>query len=310
MKSVCYKYNVRSEATVVAGAICTGMTFFALSMSGFGAEPAFALGSVSAGGAHGLGASVVLEGMFGDPMDGASAGTNNSMLGGEAGRLVEPMSLVAQSSESAIPEATTCRLTVSSLNDDGSVTDMESGWVIVNGPFVAIDSEGVALAGAVYTNTSAVLAAVSGGLTGKVNVLVLDTLKDNFGLYAADGIVDTWQVTYFGVNNANGQAGADYDHDGQNNYSEFSAGTSPLNKTDVFGVKSMRRNAAGQVELVLAPAFSNRTYHVETSTDLQAGDWVRLASTNGSAQQTQLVMATMAATNEMMFYRASIDYAW
>jgi hypothetical protein len=251
-----------------------------------------------------------MEGMFGDPMDGASSGTNNSMLGGDAGRLVESMVLVAQSSESAIPEATTCQLTVSSLNDDGSVTDMQSGWVIVNGPFVAIDSDGVALAGAVYTNTPGVLAAVSGGLTGKVNVLVLDTLKDNYGLYAADGVADSWQVTYFGVNNANGQATADYDHDGQNNYSEFFAGTSPLSAKDVFGVRSMRRNAAGQMELVLAPVYSNRTYHVECSTDLQASGWVRLATTNGPAQQTQLVMAAMTATNDTMFYRASIDYAW
>lgn len=305
-----FKYISRGRAGRAVGVICMAMSFFGASGSVSGAEASKTQGVVSGGGVHSLGETVIVEGMFGDSLDGAAESVNVAMLSGNAGQLVEPRILRAQSSDTSIPETSFCRVSATAQNDDSSYTDVQSDWVILEGPFVSVSSGGLALADAVYTNTSAVLAGISGGLTGRVNVTVLDTLKDNYGLYAADGVADSWQVALFGVGNTNGQGGADADLDGQDNYSEFMAGTSPLNGQDAFGIKSMRRNALGQVELVLSPAFSNRLYHVERCTDLHNPSWVQLASSAGPTQLTQLVMADSSSTNQIAFYRASIDYGW
>ncbi len=310
MTEVAFKYILRGTAGSAAGIICMAVSFFGSLAPASGAEVSKTQRVVSGGGVESLGETVIVEGMFGDPLDGTAQGVTVAMLSGNAGQLVEPKVLRAKSSDPAIPETSFCRLVATFQNDDGSFTDVLSDWVVLEGPFVSVSSDGLALADAVYTNTSAVLAGISGGLTGRVNVTVLDTLKDNYGLYAADGVADSWQVSLFGVGNTSGQGGADADFDGQDNYSEFMAGTSPLNGQDVFGIKSMRRNASGQVELVLSPAFSNRLYHVERCTDLNNPSWVQLASLAGPAQLTQLVMADSSSTNQVAFYRASIDYVW
>ena len=46
---------------------------------------------------------------------------------------------------------------------------------------------------------------------------MLDTIADNFGTYAGDGLGDDWQVQYFGLSNPNAAPLLDPDFDGHNN---------------------------------------------------------------------------------------------
>jgi len=248
--------------------------------------------------------------MFGASFDDTASGSIHALRGGEAGQLYEPMGIVAVAATPILPETSSCQLSAISTNDDGSATGIRATWTVLDGPIVAIDSNGVALAGAVYQDSEALAAATSLGLTGTVSLAVLDTLKDNYRLYAGDDIADAWQVDFFGVDNTNGLASADGDLDGANNFAEFIAGTSPLNGLDFFSIRSLRRQSPNQVELVLAPAFSNRQYHIEGATNLLYAGWSPLVSSSGPTQTTQLVIADVPSTNTVMFYRASIDYEW
>jgi len=265
--------------------------------------------AMSSGGIHGQGTTTMMEAMFGDPLDGQCQGVGTVVYGGNVGQLCSPVTLTAQAPLSGVPETTACQLSATSANDDGSYSTMDVAWTVMNGPIVLIDSNGMALAGAVYQDTFATVRAASGSLSATTGVTVVDTLRDNFGLYAGDGVADSWQVQYFGTNNVNGMATAEPNGNGQNNYTAFMAGTCPTNAMDVFRVQSILRGTGG-MDLVLTPAFSNRTYHIEACANLRAPDWIQVATSVGPAQLTQLAVNNVAATNRVQFYRASIDYAW
>lgn len=281
-----------------------------MAVSSFGAGTILTSSGILPGGIQGQGATVIFDGMFGSSCDGVGSGDMNSLRGGAAGQLVEPVAIQASSPVAGVPETSSCRLSANSLNDDASYTDIEVAWAVVDGPIVAIDSNGTVWAGTVYQDSQAIVSASGAGLTGTAELMVLDTLKDNFGLYAGDGIADLWQVQNFGVNNTNGLAAADGDRDGADNYSEFITGTSPLNGGDVFRVTRIRRQGSGPAEVTLAPAFSNRVYHLDGCVNLRSPTWTRVASSSGPSEPSPLVISDMAATNSVMFYRASVDYAW
>jgi hypothetical protein len=300
------------EVNLVGGTIkfSIGVMLVIFSLPVHGSETEIAPVGMLSGGIHGQSSSLIVDGMFGSTCDGTASGIINTLHSGEAGQLYEPVGILAYSPPTGVPETSSCQLSAISTNDDGTYTDVAVNWTVLDGPLVSVDSNGTALAGTVYRDSQAVVAASSLGLTGTVNLKVLDTLKDNYGLYAADGIADPWQVDYFGVDNTNGLASVDADHDGADNFSEFMAGTLPLNGSDVFGVRSLRRQSPEQMELVLAPAFSNRIYSIEGCTNLHDANWVRLVSSGGPTQITQLVVADIPSLYKVMFYRASIEYAW
>ena len=107
-------------------------------------------------------------------------------------------------------------------------------WSIVSGPLTGINSNGLATAATVYQNTSATAQGVYAGDTGALNLTVLDTIPDNFGSYAGDGIGDDWQFQYFGLSNPNAAPLLDPDHDGHNNLFEFTAGIIPTDAASKF----------------------------------------------------------------------------
>ena len=45
----------------------------------------------------------------------------------------------------------------------------------------------------------ALVQGIYAGSTGSTNLTVLNVNPDNFGIYAGDGVGDTWQVQYFGL---------------------------------------------------------------------------------------------------------------
>src|SRR5260221_394044 len=71
------------------------------------------------------------------------------------------------------------------------------------------------------------------GANNSTTMLVLDTNPDNYGLYANDGVADSWQIRYFGLSNPSGEANADADGTGQNNLVKYLAGLDPTNPASV-----------------------------------------------------------------------------
>lgn len=255
-----------------------------------------------------MGATIVLDGNLDETFSGRAVVGDLTLQSGYAGQLCDAVQLQVVSDSTNIPEDGSTLLTAMAVNDDETRNSMAAGWSVVYGALSSVDSNGMAYGAPVYQNEPAMAQAVGGGLTGVVSLMVLDTLKDNFGLYATDGIPDAWQVQNFGVNNSDAIASADPDHDGQNNFAEFIVGTSPTAGTDYFGLRSIHNGTGGAMEFVLSPTFTNRTYHIEATTNLANPDWTSLASTAGGTNVT--AMAVSDQTNRIMFYRAIIDYVW
>jgi hypothetical protein len=282
---------------------------FCIAGSVMGSGVGFSEAVVSSGGNTVQGETIIMDAMFGEPLDGVGQGIDNTLRGGAVGQYYQPVVLMAQADSPSVPEVSSFQLSANSVNDDGSYSVLDVAWNILSGPVSSVDVLGVATAEAVYQDTLAFLVAGASGLSATTSVVVADSLRDNFGLYASDGVADLWQVEKFGTSNVLGVASADPDEDGQNNFMEFMAGTSPSDAGDVFRIQGIRRGALG-MNLVLEPAFSNRVYHIEACTDLKATNWVQVATSAGPTQTLQLAVSDLTMTSPVMFYRASIDYAW
>ena len=79
---------------------------------------------------------------------------------------------------------------------------------------------------------------VAMGFQADVTLNILDSLRDNFGLVAGDGIDDAWQFEFFDIDDndildpneaANAAPGADPDSDSSSNFFEWATGFHPLN---------------------------------------------------------------------------------
>ena len=101
-------------------------------------------------------------------------------------------------------------------------------WSVASGPLTGISASGLATAGIVYQDTAATAQGSYLGDTGTLALTVRNVNTDDFGMYAADGIDDAWQVQYFGLNNPNAAPNVDFDHTGQTNLFKYIAGLNPL----------------------------------------------------------------------------------
>ena len=107
------------------------------------------------------------------------------------------------------------------------------------------------------------------GLTGTLSLTVLDTIKDNFGSYANDGIPDAWQVQYFGANNPNAAPNVISDGSGLTNLFKYTSGLIPNNAASKFNFSNTPVNGqAAQQSITFSPTFSDRQYTILFSTDL------------------------------------------
>ncbi|MGK0189033.1 MAG: hypothetical protein ACI9R3_004850 [Verrucomicrobiales bacterium] len=153
-------------------------------------------------------------------------------------------------------------------------------WSITAGPLTGIDTDGLASAGAVFEDTSSTVQATFLSNTVSFDLLVVDTLPDNFESYASDGLADAWQTQFFGQDNPDAGPLQDPDGDGQNNLFERLAMIDPTDPDSAFD--SFLRDVVGQPDLqdiVFSPVFQERTYTVQQSVDLSANGWTNLSGT-------------------------------
>lgn len=116
---------------------------------------------------------------------------------GYVGQLYDVTGLVVSAPISTVNETATLQLGAAQVLDDTTTLAVSANsvtWSVVSGPITGICLAGLATAGVVYQNTPATVQGAFGSFTGTLNLSVLDTVADNFGSYAGDGVGDDWQV--------------------------------------------------------------------------------------------------------------------
>jgi hypothetical protein len=172
----------------------------------------------------------------------------------------------------------------------------------------SISASGLATAAAVFQDSPAVVQGTYQNLTSTLSLTVLNTLPDNFGAYAADGIDDDWQVLYFNLPpNPQAAPGADPDGDGQSNLFEFTAGLIPTSAASTFVIQALPvTGQPAQMRIVFSPRLAGRSYTVQTSTTLLAPSWLPLTTFTISDDGTIRTVTDTSTLGIRKFYRVQI----
>lgn len=229
---------------------------------------------------------------------------------GYIGQLTEVAALQLAALPTAVNETATQQLSAAQLLDDNSLNPLFATavtWSVQSGPLTSIDATGLATAATVYQNTVATAQGSYAGTIGTLELTVLDTIPDNFGSYAGDGLGDDWQFQYFGLNNPNAAPLLDPDGDSQNNLFEFTAGLVPTNPLSRFLVTiAAVPGQATQKQIVFDPMVAGRSYTVKTSPDLSASSWTPLTGSSTSDNGSQRTVTDTSATAGRNFYKVEI----
>jgi hypothetical protein len=266
--------------------------------------------SADAGGAHATSSSYRSEGSLGGISGIATvAAPAMTAKSGYLGQIYEVTALQLAATPATINESGTRQLGAAQVLDDGTTLALPAAsiaWSVQSGPLTGISSSGLATAGLVGQNTAATMQGSYLGLSGTLGLTVLDTLPDNFGAYASDGLPDSWQLQYFGANNPLAAPTADASGTGQNNLFKYTAGLNPTDPASRF-VTSVG-HAPGSHTLIISPRLPDRTYTVQFSTDLSASGWQPLTgATIQDNGQTRTVTDPDAASLRK-FYRVQVSY--
>lgn len=210
-----------------------------------------------------------------------------------------------------IPENSLNQLGLFQALDDSTllaVSSLGATWARISGP-MALTSGGGATTEPVFANQNAQVqltllnsAVVSGSIT------IEDTIADNFGTYAADGIGDDWQVQFFGQDNPLAAPALDPDGDGQNNLFEFIAGLAPNSGVSRFRVELENvPGLPGQKRLAFQPANIGRTFTLLKSATLAPGSWLPVPGATISGNNGSLMLTDPLGTGARAFYQVRID---
>lgn len=302
------KCGIQTVVIVIQGMLLAGAAW---AVPSTGDTSCIVADSPSAGGGEITGAVCVIDATIGDGLGIASDGSAVSVLKtGFTAQLFDIRSLQVAGSSTNVAEGGTVQLTAVSVHDDATFGHPEVTWSAVSGPIASVSTAGLVQASVVYQDAPGVVQAVNPDAVGSLQLTVLDTLKDNYGLYADDSVMDSWQFQYFGLDNTNALASADPDGDGQNNLMEFTTGTAPTNATSGFDVRISPGNGSGKMNISFYPASTVRSYTIQARTNLLYGQWSDVVTVNGESNGVEQTIEDMSATNRTTFYRTVIRYDW
>ena len=120
---------------------------------------------------------------------------------------------------------------------------------------------------------------------------------------------EAWRQTYFGITTNTGSAAdtADPDGDGQNNLSEFVAGTVPTDAASHFNVRvAAVSGQPTQMRVIFSPRLTDRTYVVTYKTVLTAATWTPLSSFTVSDNGQERTVTDLLATGGKKYYHVEI----
>jgi len=268
--------------------------------------------TVDADGGRGTSVDYTNDGAAGG-VTGITTSTSGEVLlkAGYIGQLYEINELVIGAPSTSMNESATTQLEAHQLLDDDTIFTLAASdviWSVQSGPLTGISPSGLATASTVYQNTAATAQGSYGELTGTLDLTVLDTIPDNFGSYAGDGLADDWQFQFFGQDNPLAAPLLDPDGDDQNNAFEHTAGLNPTNPLSRFLVTiAPVPGQPAQKQISFEPVVPGRTYTVLTSPDLTTGSWEALTGGSTSDDGDQRSIIDPAAGAPRKFYQVEIE---
>ncbi|WP_395737485.1 hypothetical protein [Prosthecobacter sp.] len=117
---------------------------------------------------------------------------------------------------------------------------------------------------------------------------------------------ETWRLASFGVTTSSGNAAddADPDGDGMSNLAEYTAGTNPNDRADVFKTNTQQKGD-GTFTLTTS-GKSGRTYILQRSTLLTANSWYTVTTQGPLASDGGVTLTDSAAPAASAFYRIQV----
>jgi hypothetical protein len=233
-------------------------------------------GTVDGGGQRATNATITLDCSIGGIGGVSTAGTVTAKSG-YIGQLSETTNLTLTADVNPVNEGGSSQLGGLAFQDDATVTVLVGSNIIWSTP--VLPAIGITLAGQinltnVYADTSLVVTGSYLGVIGAGTLLVLDSNPDNYGTYAGDGILDGWQVKYFGINNPFALAGVT-NVTGMNNLNTYIADLNPTNPASRLKIATISNQIPNRV-VYFTPASSNRVYALQYSTNLVTGVWTNV----------------------------------
>ena len=117
-----------------------------------------------------------------------------------------------------------------------------------------------------------------------------------------DGMLDDWEVAYFGSTNApKGAATADFDGDGMSNLAEYRAGTNPTNALSRLALTSIARLPNSRYTLTW-PGATGCVYNLEAKFS-PAASFTNILATNVPAAFPQTVCTVSVQNASQAFFR-------
>ena len=228
---------------------------------------------------------------------------------GYSGQLYDITGLVVNAASPSVNETATLQLAAWQFLDDTSLLAVPAAsvtWAVQGGPVAGISAAGLATASTVYQNTAASVQGSFGGFTGSTSLTVLETIPDNFGTYAGDGVGDDWQVQFFGLNNPNAGPNVDFDHTGQTNLFKYIAGLNPLDGSRFTLSIAKVPGQPTEKNLTFDPVVAGHTYNVTSKADLNVAGWTAVTVSPPTDNGTQRTVTDANATGVQKFYRIEI----
>ena len=267
--------------------------------------------TIDGGGKRTTSASYTIDGSVGG-IGGISSAAAVTVKDSYIGQLTDIASLSVTSAPSIINEGGTSQLSGTATMDDSTVAVLggsDVAWTAAAYPLASINGSGLATASAVYATTNGAFNGFYLGDSGSGILAVIDSNPDNYGSYAGDGIPDSWQNQYFGLNNTNAAPTADVDGTGQNNLFKYVAGLDPTNPASIFLLKiASVIGQPSQKNLLYNPIATGRTYTVQYRTNLVSSVYTNLTSFSGPVTNiNQATVTDLSATNQAKFYRVDIS---
>lgn len=267
--------------------------------------------SIDTGGRPTSSANYANDGSLGG-IGGISTNSNQQARHGYIGQLTEVASVNFTGTPAAVNEGATSQITGTARLDDDTITALpgaDISWGLFAYPIKGITTGGLATASLVYSNVIATLNGSYLGVAGNGSLFVVDDLPDNYGTYAGDGLPDSWQNQYFGLNNPNAAPSADFSGTGQNNLFKYFAGLNPTNPTSLFRLSIERVDGqSNRRTLIFAPRWDDRTYTPLFRTNLLTGTWQTLTNANTADNGSERTIIDLNASELRKFYRIQITY--
>ena len=308
MKAIVFPFKA-ARAAAALSLVLAGIPAYAGSRSS--ANYTISTDTVDASGRRATSASYTTDSDTGGLAGISNGGSAPAILkGGYIGQLYDITGLVIDTASPKVSETGTLQLAAWQSLDDASLLAVPAAsvaWSVTGGPVTGISAAGVATAGVVYQNTPATVQGSFGGFAGNCLITVLDSIPDNFGSYAGDGIGDDWQVAYFGVNNPNAGPNVDFDGTGQTNLFKYIAGLNPLDPHSRFSLAiAPVPGHPTWKNLIFSPVVAGRTYTVTSKTTIPAATWVPIPASAPTDDDTQRTVTDSAATGTTKYYRIEI----